>query len=209
MIFQGGEFKGQCNKVFEKYGIKNYTTSDVVQKVAPVERSLLTVKQRLFKVMAAQQSWNWIDRLDSILKVLNHTYNCSICMTPTEVEKTKNQSEVFYNTITKKENLRLAQKQPHFKFQLGQVVRILKDQPYAKSYTGSYSNILYEICGRKIKPGGIPVYFLKELLSGDKIIGSFYEPELKIVDINRKYFTKIDKIHDIRLDKDIEQLSRN
>ena len=180
-------------------------TNDFSQKVAPVERSLLTVKQRLFKVMAAQQSWNWIDRLDSILKVLNHTYNRTIGMTPTEAEKPKNQSEVFYNTITKKENLKIAQKR-HFKFEIGKVVRILKDQPYAKSYTGSYSNILYEIYGRKIKASKVPVYFLKEMLSGDKIIGSFYGPELKSVDIIKKNLPKIDKIHGIRLDKEIEQV---
>ncbi len=72
-----------------------------------------------------------------------------------------------------------------FKFQVGQIVRILKDQTYSKSYTGNFSNILYVITEREYKTG-VPVYKLKELLTGEPLIGTWYSAELKLVNIDWK-----------------------
>jgi hypothetical protein len=125
-------------------------------------------------------------------------------MTPECAEKVKNQARVFYNTVTEAEirNKRLGLE---FKFDLGQVVRILKDQTFQKSYTGNYSNMLYKIVSRE-KKSGVPVYSLNELLTGEDVKGIFYNEELKPVTINETELPEVDAIHGVRLDNEQEQV---
>jgi len=207
LVDQGGEFRGQCNVVYAKYGIHYYTTSDNQQKAATVERALLVVKQRLYKMMAYENSLTWINKLESVKRAFNNSFNRMIGFTPNDAEKPQNEARVFYNTVAKVENRRIAKKGfPKYKFEVGQVVRILKSQQFGKSYTGAYSNILYEIFGQKIMVGGIPVYFLRELLTGEKIKGSFYASELRPVSIDKSKLPKVDQMYGIRLNNEQEEV---
>ena len=202
---KGGEFKGECNTVYRENGIQHYTTNDVTQKVAPVERLILTVKQRLYKIMAAQESWTWIDKMEEILNSYNKSTNRSLGMTPLEAELIENQKKVFDNTVTKKEDERRALMKEDYKYGIGQTVRIQKDQTFAKSYTGNYSNIVYVIYERGII-GGARVYKLQELLTAEPVIGTFYANELQPVYLEVSTLPKIEKIHGIRYDLDQEQV---
>ncbi len=196
---QGKEFF--CRKVYDKFNINWYTTNDITQKVAITERALLVVKQRLFKMMAKEKTLKWIDKLPAILQAYNASFNRTLGMTPSQAEKGVNQSKVFYNTVTKRS------KPAGFKFDVGQIVRILRHKHLgSKSYTGNYSNILYEIYKRE-KRAGAPVYFLKELLTGDEIKGSFYFEELRPVEIDKNNLPKVEGIYGIRLDNDKEQVN--
>ncbi len=84
-------------------------------------------------------------------------------------------------------------------------MRILKDQTYSKSYTGNFSNILYVITEREYKTG-VPVYKLKELLTDESLIGTFYSAELKPVEIDRTKLPKVSKIYGIRLHNDTQEV---
>lgn len=198
---KGGEFLGKCKEIYLQYNVHHYVTHDVTQKVAPVERALLVVKQRLFKIMAKEATWKWIDKLAAIVDVYNKSLNRNLGMSPNEAAEPINQSKVFYNTVTRHVNKRNIP----FKFEVGQVVRILKDQTFSKSYTGNYSNVLYEIYERE-KKSGVPVYFLKELLTSVKYTGSFYQQELKLVHVDKTKLPNIQAIHGTRLDRDQEQV---
>jgi len=201
---KGGEFQGACKEVYKKYDILHYTTNDVTQKVAPVERAILVVKQRLFKVMSFEKTLKWTDKLDDILTVYNNSYNRTLKMTPEDAVKQRNQSEVFYNTVTRAE-LKNKSMGLDYTFPVGQIVRILKDQTFQKSYLGSYSNMLYKIVARE-KKTGVPVYTLHELLTNEPITGSFYTAELKAVNIDESKLANVGAIHGIRLDNEQEEV---
>ena len=199
---QGGEFLGACVPVYQQFHVHHYTTQDVTQKAATCERALLDVKRRLYKIMAHEKTWRWIDKLQPALHAYNTSFNRNLGMEPNEAAKRKNQSKVFYNTVTKVENRRLSRSRKvevQYKYSIGQIVRILLHQTFSKSYSGMCSDMLYEIYKREIRAGAVPVYYLKELLSGEEIKGSFYEQELVPVEINRSKLPKIDKIQGIRL----------
>lgn len=202
---KGGEFAGECKSIYKKYGIYHYTTKDVTQKVAPTERAILVIKQRLFKMMNSEKRFRWIDKLDAVVHAYNNSYNRTLDMTPLEAEKKENQAKVFHNSVTRAEVKHKLQYRDKFKYEVGQVVRILKDQTFQKSYTGNYSNMLYRIYNREFK-FGVPVYYLKELLTGEEVTGGFYTDELKPVSIDESALPKVKAIHDVRLDNEQEQV---
>jgi len=197
---KGGEYEGACKEVYAMYNVIHYTTNDVTQKAAPVERSILVIKQRLFKMMGHENTMKWIDKLDNILFAYNRSYNRTLKMTPVEAVLPKNQSEVFYNTVIRNNGRSM-----DYSFAVGQIVRILKDQTYQKSYTGNYSNMLYRIVARE-KKTGVPAYTLHELLTDEPIKGIFYTQEIKAVNIDESQLPEVDAIHGIRLDHEQEEV---
>lgn len=203
-FISGGEFNANVNlKVYKKYGIHYYTTFDLGSKVGIVERAIRSIKERLFKILASQDSWRWTDDLGVILDVYNRTYNRVLKMTPNQAAKEENEPEVFYNTVTKPEMKNL-ERNLQFRFEVGDTVRIQRSQMYQKAYTGNFSDIIYVIY-RRSRISGIPVYYLRELLTGEEILGSFYGPELQAVKVDMKKVADIEKIYATRLTPDNEE----
>jgi hypothetical protein len=92
---KGGEYMGECKDVYKKFSITHYTTNDVTQKVAPVERAILVIKQRLFKIMRHENTLTWIDKLDDVMNAYNSSYNRVLEMSPNDAEKPENQVKCF------------------------------------------------------------------------------------------------------------------
>ena len=130
----GMEYFGECNKIYTKYGIEHVTTKDFVQKASITERANLVIKQRLYKMMAATNSFSWIDKLSDVKDAYNNSYNRNLGMTPNQALQRENRSKVFYNTVTRRENKALASRKTgeKFMFNIGQSVRILLQQPFGK-----------------------------------------------------------------------------
>ena len=201
----GLEFSGDCNRVYEKHGIEHVTTKDFVQKASITERANLVIKQRLYKIMASGNNFVWIDKLEDVKNAYNESFNRNLAMTPNEAFKAENQSRVFYNTITKRENKALAENIEKFTFDINQSVRILLQQPFGKSYVGNYSQVIYIITERFMSPGHIEKYRVKEFLSGEELDGSFYSQELVPVNvILDQKGKKVEKIYSFRLEDNIE-----
>lgn len=197
---KGGEFFGKSVEVYKKWGVRHYTTKDVTQKVAPVERAIRKVKARLYKIMAREGSWRWTDKLNAVRRAYNEGDNRNLGTSPEEAEKPENKSSVFYNSVVKKET-KVIGTRPKGKKILneGDVVRILRSQQFGKSYTGMFSEILYVIYEVGKRAGGVTVYYLQELLSGEKVDGIFYGSELEKVDISNLKLPRVKKIHGRRL----------
>lgn len=201
---RGTEFLGRPSKeIYKKYGVEHYTSYDVGAKMATVERAILEVKKRMYKIMAHQNSWKWVGLLPDIMKVYNDTYNRTLRMTPNEAGLEQNEADVFYNSVTRAEDRKL-EKKLKFHFEIGQPVRVQKDQVFGKSFVGAFSDIIYVVYARD-KKTGIPMYYLKELLTGEEIEGGFYGPELQPVEIDQNKVAKIDKIYGIRLNPENQQ----
>ena len=199
---QGGEFQGLCHNVYKEFGIQFYHTFDSGSKVAITERAIRTIKTKLYRMMAASETNKWIDKLENVLKAFNTSYNRTIGMTPREASLPAKQSEVFFNSVNKKEDKR---KEKPFKYKLGSIVRIATEQPFEKGYTGSFSNILYKIYGRERKHG-TQLYYLKELLTKEDIKGGFYAEELKQVIIDESNSARVEKIFAIKKENNKEKV---
>ena len=181
----GGEFYSSTHELFTNLGIKHYYTSDSTQKVAPTERAILTIKQKIFKIMFHQKSKRWVDKLGDVQKSINTSVNRTLGMTPAEAQLKRNEYTVFRRTVNIP-SAKVMSKQRPPKYNVGDIVRISMSNGSAmkKSYMGlNFSQILYKIIKRQ-SLNGIWIYHLKELLSDEPLKGSFYEQELEKVTID-------------------------
>ena len=107
----------------------------------------------------------YIDKLHDIAKKYNNTYNKSIKMKPVDVK------DNIYIGFKKEVN----DKDP--KFKVGDHVRISKySNIFAKGYVPNWSEEIFII--KKIK-NTVPWTYVINDLNGEKIVGTFYENELK------------------------------
>ena len=107
----------------------------------------------------------YIDKLDYIVNEYNNTYHTTIKMKPTEVK-----DNTYINTSKKINNKDL-------KFKVGDRVRISKYKNiFAKGYMPNWSEEVFVI---KKDKNTFPWTYVINDLSGEEIIGSFYEKELQ------------------------------
>ena len=107
----------------------------------------------------------YIDKLDDIVNEYNNTYHRTIKMKPVDVK------DNTYIDFEKEVN----DKDP--KFKVGDHVRISKYKNiFAKGYTPNWSEEVFVI--KKVK-NAVPWTYVINDLNGEKLIGTFYEKELK------------------------------
>ena len=146
-------------------------------KSVVAERFIRTLKNKIFKYMAAISKNVYFDLLDDIVNKYNNTVHKTIKMKPIDVKD---------NTCvdSKKE---VNCKDP--KFKVGNHVRISKYKNiFAKGYTPNWSEEVLIL--NKIKNTGPCTYVIDDL-NGGEITGTFYEKELQKT--NQKEF-RIEKV---------------
>ena len=109
---------------------------------------------------------------------------------------TTNDAVLWYNQyLPKRKFIRGPNKikEPHFKFDIDDKVRLAKFRKvFDKAYNQKWSDELFIIIRREIVQG-VPMYELKSYLN-QKIKGKFYENELEKVKIDSNHLFKIEKI---------------
>jgi len=207
---QGTEFLGACIGVYARHNIKHQETTGVVSKAQTVERSIQNVKRVLYKMMEHHATNRWVDFLKSVKNQQNKKYHRILKMTPNAAIKKVNQWKVFRNTVSIPEmrNFKtLAQRKSVFKFNQDDVVRIIRYETFKKSYKGVWTQTLYRISSRALK-SNIPTYQLQEWLTGEPVIGVWYEKELSLVDVpDQKELPKVQKIFGRRMNENKEEVS--
>ena len=129
------------------------------------ESFIRTLKNKIYKHMAAISKNIYFDVLDDIVDKYNNTYHKTIKMKPVDV---KSDSFAEYNEECN-------EKDP--KFRTGDHVRISKYKNiFAKRYTPNWSEEVFII--KKIKNTFSWTYVISNL-NGEEIVGSFYEKELQ------------------------------
>ena len=107
----------------------------------------------------------YVDKLDDIVNECNNTHHRTIKMKPVDVKDNT-------NIDFKKE---VNDKDP--KFEIGDHIRISKcTNIFAKGYTPNWSEEVFVI--KKVK-NAVPWTYVINDLNGEKLIGTFYEKELK------------------------------
>ena len=126
----------------------------------------------MYKYFTANNTYNYIDSLDKMIRKYNNTIHSSITMKPKDAVHSKNTIKVYnalygsYKAIY-----------PFFKFDIGDKVRISKmKMTFEKRYTPNWTEELFVIDNQL--DTNLVTYKLKDL-NGENIEGSFYEPELQ------------------------------
>ena len=201
------EFRGKKNEeIYREYNIKHVRTHGIIQKVAPIEKKILEIKQKLYKIMAANNTKQWLPYIEDVRKSINATFNVHLGMSPDEAMLEKNQNQVFKKSVSDREDKLLAKSMGKpFKYNLNDIVCVSQQHSsFQKMSQGSYSQALYRITDRFFK-GGVHVYTLSCFITGELISGVWFEQELTQVK-GAKIKQNIDKIHSFRLDDNNNQM---
>ena len=163
-VDQGGEF---YNNVFEKWLSDNdiimYSTYNEGKSVV-AERSIRTLKNKLYKHMTATGKNVYYDVLDDVVNKYNNTKHSTIKMKSIDV---KNNKRVHIDERNEKDS----------RFRVDDRVRISKFKNiFAKGYTPNWSSEI--IIDDKINDTVPYTYNLKDL-NDEEIIDSFYYKELQ------------------------------
>src|SRR6266516_6069229 len=142
-------------------------------KSVVVKRFNRTLKEIMWRRFTAENTRNWIDMLEKLLRDYNNKIHSTIGMTPVKASKKENEMKVLRNTINKTRPRPICK--PRLK--KGDKVRISRvKSTFEKGYLANWSEELYSV--DEVQKT-IPVtYKLKDLL-GEEIEGSFYEEELQ------------------------------
>ena len=140
-----------------------YSTFNEESVVA--ERFIKTLKNKIFKHIAAISKNVYFDVLDDIVNKYNNTVHKTIKMKPIDVT---DDSFVEYNEESNKKDS---------KFKVGDHVKISKYKNiFIKGYSPNWSEEVFVI--NKIK-NTVPWTYVINYLNGEKFIGSFYEKEFQ------------------------------
>ena len=164
-VDQGGEF---YNNVFEKWlsdnDINIYSTYNEGKSVV-AERFIRTLKNKLYKHMAATGKNVYCDVLDDAINKYNNTKHSTIKMKPIDVGD--NNKRVYIVEHNEKDS----------RFKVGDRVRISRYKNiFAKGYTPNCSKEIFIV--DKINDTVPYTYNLKDI-NDEEIIGSFYDKELQ------------------------------
>ena len=163
----------------KEHDIVRYSTHGE-HKSAVVERFNRTLKTNMWRRFTAENTRNWIDMLDKLMKEYNNKYHNTIRMKPIDASLKKNEQEVWDNVYNKTQESApksAVQNRSSSKFKIGDSVRISRIKGlFEKGYLPNWSEALYTI--HEVKSSKPVTYVLKDT-NGDIISGSFYNEELQ------------------------------
>ena len=141
--------------------------------------------------MYHNQTHRYLDVINDIVNSYNNTTHGSINMKPKDVNK-QNELNLWarqYLKQGKKKKLR----KPFYQYNIGDYVRISRFvNIFTRDYDQKWTLEIFRIINRNAKQG-FPIYDIEDY-DGEPIIGSFYEPELQKVEVDKDQIFKIDKV---------------
>ena len=174
-------FNKKMNHLFKQHNINHYHTFSII-KSSFAERAIKTIKQKIFIHFALTGKYNYIDKLQDIVKEYNnqihHTTKYAPCKVTAKVAK-KLLKTVFYdpNVFHKK-----------VKFNVNDFVRISEYKKlFEKSYTPSWSSEIFKI--KKVKYTE-PITYIIQDLHDNEISGNFYQEELQKTNFPNDYLVE-------------------
>ena len=143
------------------------------EKSSIAERWIRTMKEKMFKYFTDNNTNKYIDVLPDLVEDYNNTVHSSTKFTPVEASKKENELKVWRNLYPD----RYKKSRLNPKFSVGDKVRITKKKGVLeKGYTARWTEEIFTI--KEIRKTN-PITYIIEDLEGEKIEGTFYEPELQ------------------------------
>lgn len=169
---EGGEFAGAFRNLLKSRGIRLFSSYNKTTKAALAERSIKTLKRRLYMYMMARRSYKWIDMLQKITNSINNTKNSVTKLKPIEVDETNEELAFIRRYHSGKHP-----PQATYSFNVGDLVRCLQNTgAFRRSFYASFSPIVYQITKRY--PTRPHIYQIKDLNSTRPLLRRFYSKEL-------------------------------
>ena len=128
-------------QLLDKHKINLYSTENE-QKSSVVKRWNRTMKNKMWKMFAANNNTVYYDKLDDLVNEYNITKHSSIKITSIEASNKKNQGTVYFNLYG---NLKPLATKP--KYKIGDKVRIskYKRKTFDKGYTPNWTEEIFTI----------------------------------------------------------------
>lgn len=174
---KGKEFdNAQMKALLKSRNVHMYWTENE-EKSCIVERWNRTIKRTMWKYFTKHRTGVYIDILPQLIEKYNNTYHRSITCTPSDARKPSNYQHVFHALYGRDKSTEL-RKPP--KFHIDDQVRITKKKKhFEKGYTTNWTEEVFIVT--EVQPTYPYTYKLKDT-KGEKVIGTFYEPELQKTD---------------------------
>ena len=182
---KGTEFLNRSlQKLLKEYGVHHFVTHNEETKASIVERFNKTLKTRMWRYFTKHQSVRYVDVLQDFMRSYNDSYHRSIGMAPSGVNSTN--QEIVWQRLYGDEGGGTP------KYQVGDRVRISKaKRHFEKGYMANWTEELFTI--ENAHRSDPPVYHLTDWY-GDKLDGTFYEPELQKVTVSKDKTYRIESI---------------
>ena len=194
---KGKEFLNtKVQSFLRENGIQLFTTESD-KKASIVERFNRTMKGRMYKYFTANNTYRYVDVLQSLVDGYNNTKHRSIKMKPIDVRPAHqfNIRRHLYGKmgakIRRKEGT-TSRRAPlkKYKYAIGDLVRITKARlTFNRGYLPNWSEEIFVLYNRNNFKE--PLYYLRDF-EGEEIKGGFYEKELQLVHEPEEY--RIEKV---------------
>ena len=194
---KGKEFLNtKVHKFLQENNVQLFTTESD-KKASIAERFNRTMKGRTYKYFTANNTYRYVDVLQSLIDGYNNTYHRSIKMKPINVrpEHTIQIRQSLYGIRVKKvrgtENIKsLKPSAKKYKYAIGDLVRITKARlTFNRGYLPNWSEEIFVVYNRQNFDK--PLYYLRDF-NAEEIKGGFYEQELQLVREPEEY--RIEKV---------------
>ena len=153
-------------------GIIRYSTFSEHKSVV-VERFNRTLKEMMWKRFTAENTRNWIDMLDTLLKQYNNRIHSTIKMTPVKASQKENEVKGLENTINSSRSI----SKYKTKFKVDDKVRISRTKTtFERGYLPNWLEELYVV--DKVQQTIPATHKLKDTLR-ELLEGGFYRQELQ------------------------------
>lgn len=184
---KGKEFLNKkVQSLLSQHGIQLFTT-DSEKKASIVERFNRTMKGRTYKYFTANNTYRYIDVLQSLVDGYNNTYHRSIKMKPANVRR-RHQIIIRQHLYGSSKPIRPSSKS--YKYMIGDLVRIIKARlTFNRGYLPNWSEEIFLIYDRKSFKES--QYYLRDF-NGENIKGGFYGKELQLVEQPEEY--RVEKV---------------
>lgn len=151
MVEKGGEFRNDRLKKFMiDLDVNFYMTKNPDTKAAIAERSIRTIKGRIFRYLTANSTRRYLDVLRELVSGYNNAVHRSIGMSPSEV------NEQTESSIRRRLYPGRVHKAYSFPFQVGDMARLAKEStPFHKGYLPLWTEEIFKV--KKILPRMPPV----------------------------------------------------
>ena len=184
---KGSEF---YNKTFQDYlkeqDIHHFSTQSDT-KAAVVERFNRTLKDRLYRVLTANNTLSYLELLPQLVESYNGSIHRSIQMPPEDVT-VYNDWKVWKRLYGKQLN----RKKTKHKLNAGDKVRLSKvRRTFKKGYLPGWTEEIFVVARQLDTP--TPSYKIEEY-DGTAVKGTFYEPELQKVVVTEDDFFRVEKV---------------
>lgn len=165
---RGGEYYNTpVQTLLKNLEIKLYSTYSQERKAATVERTIHTLKNRIYTFLTGNNTRGYIDHLNFFVEAYHNSYLCSIMNTPVTIHALASNEEIDRQFEKMCLNVKDKTKvKPSHSLSVGDAVWIVRAAYtgwFFRGFTESNSERLFIIKTIETSEGNVPVYHLEDL----------------------------------------------